>query len=109
MHRLLILFLLAAGCGTAQNEIAEYSKHEVRFIRLDAGAVGQIQMVFKDKSGKRYSALSSSASALNEGELLLFATNGGMFHEDGNPVGLFIEDNEALYKVNKDEGSGNFS
>ena len=88
MHRLLILFLLAAGCSTAQNEIAEYSEHGVRFVRLHAGAVGQIHLVFKDEQGKRYSSLNSSSKALDEGELLMFATNGGMFHRDGNPVGL---------------------
>ena len=108
MHRLLILFLLAAGCGTAQNEIAEYSKHGVRFVRLDAGAVGQIQMVFKDEQGKRYSSLNSSSTALEPGESLLFATNGGMFHEDRTPVGLFIEDNEVRFKLNTDGGHGNF-
>ena len=110
MHRLLILFLLAAGCGTAQNEIAEYSKHGVRFVRLDADAVVQMQMVFKDEKGERYRSLNSSSTALKPGELLLFATNGGMFHEDRNPVpvGLFIEDNEVRYKLNTDEGSGNF-
>ena len=108
MHRLLILFLLAAGCGTAQNEIAEYCKHGVRFVRLDADAVGQMQMVFKDEKGERYRSLTSSSMALKPGESLLFATNGGMFHGDGNPVGLFIEDNEVRYKLNTDEGSGNF-
>ena len=98
MYRILVLFLLAAGCSTAQLEIEEYSKHGVRFIRLDAGAVGQIQMVFKDESGERYASLKASASALNEGELLLFSTKGGMFHADGNPVGLFMEDNEVRFR-----------
>ena len=108
MPRFLILFLLAAGCSTVQNEIEEYSKHGVRFARLDAGAVGEIKMVYKDESGERYASLDASSSALDKGKLLMFATNGGMFHKDKNPVGLFIEDNEVLYVLNTDEGNGNF-
>ena len=108
MYRILTLFLLAAGCSTAQLEIEEYSKHEVRFVRLDTDAVGQIQMVYKDESGERYASLNASSSALDKGELLMFATNGGMFHQDGNPVGLFIEENEVRSVRNTDEGNGNF-
>jgi len=108
MYRILVIFLLATGCSTAQNEIAEYSEHGVRFVRLDAGAVGQIQMVFKNEQGERYRSLNLSSTALEQGELLLFATNGGMFHVDRNPVGLFIEENEVRCELNTDEGSGNF-
>jgi len=107
MYRILVIFLLATGCSTAQNEIAEYSEHGVRFVRLDAGAVGQIQMVFKNEQGERYRSLNLSSTALEQGELLLFATNGGMFHVDRNPVGLFIEENEVRCELNTDEGSGN--
>ena len=39
---------------------------------------------------------------------LLFATNGGMFHRNYKPVGLLIQQNKLLSKLNLKNGTGNF-
>ncbi|MDD9921192.1 MAG: phosphodiester glycosidase family protein [Boseongicola sp.] len=39
---------------------------------------------------------------------LVFATNGGMYHPDRRPVGLYIEDGEELKRIVTREGPGNF-
>ncbi len=45
----------------------------------------------------------------NEGQNLLFAMNGGMYQEDRRPLGLYIEEGETLYKMNKTQDAyGNF-
>ena len=39
---------------------------------------------------------------------LRFAMNGGMYDEDGRPIGLFIEDGRTVRRLNRNEGPGNF-
>ncbi|MGC4102943.1 phosphodiester glycosidase family protein [Ferruginibacter sp.] len=44
----------------------------------------------------------------SKGEKLLFAMNGGMYTEDRQPLGLYIENGKTLHAINKRTGSGNF-
>ena len=37
-----------------------------------------------------------------------FAMNGGMFDDEGLPIGYFVENSERLQTLNRAEGSGNF-
>jgi uncharacterized protein YigE (DUF2233 family) len=39
---------------------------------------------------------------------LRFAMNAGMYGEDGNPIGLFIEDGRERHRINRQRGPGNF-
>ncbi len=41
-------------------------------------------------------------------EDIVFAMNGGMFDEDGRPVGYYVEDGRRLTVLNQNEGPGNF-
>ncbi len=43
-----------------------------------------------------------------QGRELLFATNGGMYHPDRMPVGLWIHGGETLSPLNVHSGEGNF-
>ena len=40
--------------------------------------------------------------------MLLFAMNGGMYDEDGRPIGLYVEDGKQLHAINLKQGGGNF-
>jgi len=42
------------------------------------------------------------------GQTLLFAMNGGMYHGDFSPVGLFVSDGKQLTPLNTSAGFGNF-
>lgn len=42
------------------------------------------------------------------GNRLAFATNGGIFNPNGEPVGLYINQGETIYPLNTDQGAGNF-
>jgi len=42
------------------------------------------------------------------GEALMFATNGGMFHSDQHPVGLYVERGERHVELDRGGGEGNF-
>jgi len=39
---------------------------------------------------------------------LLFAMNGGMFDEEGRPIGLYVERGEQRHAINLKDGAGNF-
>jgi uncharacterized protein YigE (DUF2233 family) len=43
-----------------------------------------------------------------EGAALLFATNGGMYHPDRSPVGLYVEEGRILAPLVTSAGPGNF-
>jgi uncharacterized protein YigE (DUF2233 family) len=42
------------------------------------------------------------------GSRLIFAMNGGMYHEDLSPVGLYVENGQELKRANTAKGPGNF-
>jgi uncharacterized protein YigE (DUF2233 family) len=46
--------------------------------------------------------------ATPDGSRLVFAMNGGMYHEDQSPVGLYVENGRELKKANTAAGPGNF-
>ncbi|MBO9518921.1 MAG: phosphodiester glycosidase family protein [Porphyrobacter sp.] len=37
-----------------------------------------------------------------------FAMNAGMFDEDGNPIGYYVENGERRHTLNRNDGAGNF-
>ena len=39
---------------------------------------------------------------------LRFAMNAGMYGEDGNPIGLYVEDGRERHRINRAAGPGNF-
>ncbi|MGB3500133.1 MAG: phosphodiester glycosidase family protein [Mesorhizobium sp.] len=39
---------------------------------------------------------------------MIFAMNGGMYHEDMSPVGLYVEDGVVQTPLNEEDGTGNF-
>jgi prepilin-type processing-associated H-X9-DG protein len=42
------------------------------------------------------------------GSRVIFAMNGGMYHEDRSPVGLYVENGQELKRANTANGPGNF-
>ncbi|MEK7616236.1 MAG: phosphodiester glycosidase family protein [Patescibacteria group bacterium] len=69
-----------------------------------------LKMYYKNPAGQRYGSISSLQTELkNQGENLVFATNGGIYAEDFSPLGLYIEDAEQISKLNTSKAStGNF-
>ncbi|MBN9071827.1 MAG: phosphodiester glycosidase family protein [Rhizobiales bacterium] len=63
-----------------------------------------IALRLHDAAGRPYGSL----GALAEAEPFLFAMNGGMYHEDMSPVGLYVEDGKELAPLNTADGEGNF-
>jgi uncharacterized protein YigE (DUF2233 family) len=69
----------------------------------------QLDFYLENEEGKNYSSIGNLKLHLEKQDReLLFAMNGGMYHPDQSPVGLYIEKGEIVSPVNRDSGSGNF-
>ncbi len=61
------------------------------------------------EDGKPYGTFKRLAAAVRkQDETLVFAMNGGMYHDDRSAVGLYIEGGKQLQKININKGPGNF-
>jgi uncharacterized protein YigE (DUF2233 family) len=68
-----------------------------------------ISMYYKDASNKLLRTLGSLKQFVESSKKeLIFAMNGGMYHPDFAPVGLFIADHTLHTSVNLNRGTGNF-
>ncbi len=57
--------------------------------------------------GENYRSLSAFAGA-RDAETVAFAMNAGMFDDEGDPIGYYVEDSERLKTLNTQDGEGNF-
>ncbi len=67
-----------------------------------------IRIFWQRPDGAPYSYLSALPKTDGGGGRLAFALNGGMFHPDYRPVGLYIEEGRELARANTKAGPGNF-
>lgn len=68
-----------------------------------------IKLFHSDPEGAVYRHFDVLAATLQrQGQNLLFAMNGGMYHANRDPVGLFIKDGSEQSKINRNAGPGNF-
>lgn len=73
------------------------------------GATHDIRTFHSDAAGNVYGGFDSlEADITKAGERLVFAMNGGMYHRDRRPVGLYVEGGVEVAKVNTNDGPGNF-
>lgn len=70
----------------------------------------EVRFFWRDQGNELYdNFMRYRADLESRGELLLFATNGGMYQPDQSPQGLYIEDSRTLQKADtRREGYGNF-
>ncbi len=67
-----------------------------------------VRLFWQRPDGAPYSYLNALPKTDAKGGRLAFALNGGMFHPDYKPVGLYIEDGRELVRANTRPGPGNF-
>lgn len=93
----------AASCRTGSFEDVPFT-----VCTVDPGRE-ELRLWHKDPGGLVWGSFDRLAEALEErGQTLAFAMNGAMYHEDREPVGLYIEDGQRLSPIATREGPGNF-
>jgi len=94
---------VTAPCQTVRFEHSQYTVCEVDLRRQS------VRLFWKKPDGHPYGYPSSLPRTLgNHSGRLLFATNGGMYHPDKSPVGLYVEQGRELVRANTRAGPGNF-
>ncbi len=68
-----------------------------------------VRLFLKDKTGKIFGQFQKLDTSLNEQGLnIIFATNGGMYHTDRSPVGMYVENFNEFSPLITRDGPGNF-
>ncbi len=69
----------------------------------------KLSMALDDGNGTPFRSLRRlEQSQANKSANILFAMNGGMYDDDGLPIGYYVENGKRLKKLNQKEGGGNF-
>ncbi len=114
--KLIFLLVIFSGLNCSQKDIGDLpvaKRITFKGQEFDTYVVDvrrhPIQMFWKDRNSQIYGSLGNLKAELGiEGKKLLFATNGGMFTPNQNPVGLYIENNELHEILDTSRGNGNF-
>ena len=68
-----------------------------------------IRLFLQDKTGKIFGQFQELDNFLKEQDLdIIFATNGGMYHADRSPVGMYVENFKEFSPLIITDGPGNF-
>ena len=68
-----------------------------------------LRLAWRGKDGNALRSLTALETALGaEGRQVRFATNAGMYDEEGAPIGLYVAAGERLKQLNRRSGPGNF-
>ncbi len=71
--------------------------------------VDDLRLFLDAPSGEKYGQFSTLDGTLaRDGKMLVFAMNGGMYHNDRAPVGHYVEDGQEIMRVIPNAGPGNF-
>ncbi|MDD7970068.1 phosphodiester glycosidase family protein [Roseinatronobacter alkalisoli] len=86
---------------------SDYLGHS--FTTCTARAGDDLRLFLYMDEAKVYGNFTAIDDALaRDGKKLAFAMNGGMYHPDRRPVGLYIEDGNELARIVTSAGPGNF-
>ncbi len=110
-RRLALAALIGCWCGPALAAPCATSSFEgVPFTYCTADpAADHIRFWHKGADGAIYGTFDRIEAALaEEGLSLGFAMNGGMYHQDRSPVGLYVEAGQESARIVTSAGPGNF-
>ncbi len=103
----LLAFLILAVPAQATCERTDYK--DASFTHCTAKAGDDLRLFLYSRDDQVYGNFRNIDDALaREGKKLAFAMNGGMYHADRSPVGLYIEDGAEVSQIVTREGPGNF-
>lgn len=117
----IVLAVALAGCrGPAENEAAvpdvpataacgqrSFEGTAFTICRYDRRR-DEIALVLEGPSGPLRSLAALEQQLGTRARRLRFAMNAGMYGEDGNPIGLYVEDGRERHAINRRRGPGNF-
>jgi uncharacterized protein YigE (DUF2233 family) len=102
----LFLAILSLSSGKSKKDMPD----DDRFISYTADPKKMdLQFYWKDDKNEPFRSIGNLKSWLEKNKKkLVFAMNGGMYKTDNSPLGLYIEKQKVLSRLNKASASGNF-
>ncbi|MEX6632399.1 phosphodiester glycosidase family protein [Hyphococcus lacteus] len=110
MRLILLCVFFVSPSIAAQNGCVGQTVDETNYIvcRFEPSK-HDLRLFLNNASGAPFGHFNALAEHLAaDEELLVFAMNAGMYHEDRSPVGQFIERGETVKPLNTNDGLGNF-
>ncbi len=102
-----VFFLVAAGPIAFSKKNRQDDNHIVSYIADPRKQ--NLKFYWKDDQNKPFKSIQALKTWLHaHNKRLVFAMNGGMYKTDNSPLGLFIDNQITLSRINKSNGSGNF-
>jgi len=112
LPRVISLFFALTLSGSTLAAEAYSVRHQgggFDVFRLEKGEEQELRFFWKREDGTPYGSIHALREAVEAGgEVLRFATNGGIYSKQFTPLGLYIENGKRYYKLNRGEGGGNF-
>lgn len=106
---LLFALMLSGSTLAASAYSIRHQGGDFDVFRLDKGEEQELRFFWKREDGAPYGSIHKLREALEaEGQELIFAVNGGIYSEQFTPLGLYIENGQRYYKLNRGNGGGNF-
>lgn len=105
----LFMAVSPAFAGSSQGRLCQtvtYSGNEFVVCSVDLRRY-RVQLFWKDRDGQAYGSF-TRLLASDAGSGLVMAMNGGMYHSDLSPVGLYREEGQELKEASTTNGPGNF-
>ena len=107
---ILTVFGLSAGAASANSgpcEAITFDGAPFTVCRAEPGA--DVRLFLDSDEGNLLGSFDAVDAALAaEGRRLAAAMNGGMYHRDRSPVGLYVEEGEQAMRLVTSDGPGNF-
>ena len=95
---------------TATSDCRKVTFEETVLVHCNAEpAKHRIAVDFGPDDGAPYRSLANlAAGRAADAAPVAFAVNGGMFDDEGKPIGYYVESGKRLKELNRNDGSGNF-
>lgn len=114
-HAAALLALATAACGSGG--VQPDPKSDCEAVIFEDAALTHciadpkrhaIRTVLDGPDGKPARSFAILAQSLPDRGQVVFAMNAGMYDDEGNPIGYYVEGGERRHTLNRNEGAGNF-
>lgn len=86
-----------------------FRENSFDFVKIDRKDLNSVKFYYKDNEGNKIESINRLKSYLEKNDKkLIFAMNGGIFTEDFQPLGFYIENGKEISSLNLNKGDGNF-
>ena len=104
-----LAFCAGTATATTQEPCRRMTFESDRHVVCEAPAGSDLRLFLHDGDGAVIGSFATlDAMLASQGQALAFAMNGGMYHPDRRPVGLYIEDGAEHARLVTRAGPGNF-